>query len=224
MKICKTNIWVYAHWLGMQEAKCIGMLSVQGKKGKTTFSFEYDKKWIKSKEQFILDPDISWFQGRQFPGSKNNFGIFLDSMPDTWGRTLMKRKAAQIATEKKELPNKLNDIDFLLGVFDIAISNTDDHLRNHGFIIKDSCWRLSPAYDINPSTDKDGLALNIDLVNNELDFELAKSVTQYFKLNNVQSDKILNEVKLCVNNWRKIADKIGISHRDQELMSGAFQY
>ncbi|MEA3452438.1 MAG: HipA domain-containing protein, partial [Bacteroidota bacterium] len=61
-------------------------------------------------------------------------------------------------------------------VFNIAISNTDDHLRNHGFIIKNNQWRLAPAYDINPSIDKDGLSLNIDLYNNDLDFELAKSV------------------------------------------------
>ncbi|MEA3452437.1 MAG: HipA N-terminal domain-containing protein [Bacteroidota bacterium] len=118
MKAKKTNIWVYAHWLGMPEAKCIGLLTSQGGKGKTTFSFEYDENWVKSKEQFILDPDIAWFSGRQFPDKKQNFGIFLDSMPDTWGRTLMKRKAAQIAKEKNEIVRTLLEKDFLLAVYD----------------------------------------------------------------------------------------------------------
>ncbi len=54
-------------------------------------------------------------------------------------------------------------------VFNIAISNTDDHLRNHGFILQKKGWQLSPAYDINPSIDKDGLASNIDTDTNALD-------------------------------------------------------
>ena len=45
-------------------------------------------------------------------------------------------------------------------VFNIAISNTDDHLRNHGFLIEDGAWRLSPAFDVNPSIDKDELAIS----------------------------------------------------------------
>lgn len=56
-------------------------------------------------------------------------------------------------------------------VFNTAISNTDDHLRNHGFILTDEGWVLSPAFDLNPSTDKYGLALNIDMESNALDFE-----------------------------------------------------
>ena len=61
-------------------------------------------------------------------------------------------------------------------VFNIAISNTDDHLRNHGFILTSKGWVLSPAYDINPSIGKDGLALHIDMDNNALDLDLTKSV------------------------------------------------
>lgn len=67
-------------------------------------------------------------------------------------------------------------------IFNIAISNTDDHLRNHGFILTKEGWVLSPAFDLNPSVDKDGLALNIDTNNNALDFELAKTVGEYFRL------------------------------------------
>lgn len=67
-------------------------------------------------------------------------------------------------------------------VFNIAISSTDDHLRNHGFILTDEGWVLSPAYDLNPSVEKDGLSLNIDMDNNALDFDLAKSVGEFFRL------------------------------------------
>jgi serine/threonine-protein kinase HipA len=108
-------------------------------------------------------------------------------------------------------------------IFNIAISNTDDHLRNHGFILTKDGWILSPAYDLNPSIDKDGLALNIDTHNNELDFELAKSVGEYFRLDNSKMNLIISEVYTVISEWKKIATKIGISRSEQELMNKAFK-
>jgi serine/threonine-protein kinase HipA len=107
-------------------------------------------------------------------------------------------------------------------IFNIAISNTDDHLRNHGFILEKNGWRLSPAYDINPSIDKNELSLNIDTHNNALDYELAKSVGEYFQLENNEMDCIINEVKKAVSKWKEIAQQIGISRNEQELMKSAF--
>lgn len=107
-------------------------------------------------------------------------------------------------------------------IFSIAISNTDDHLRNHGFILTDKGWVLSPAYDLNPSIDKSGLALNIDLNNNALDFELAKSVGEYFRLNEAQMNNIIEEVSHSISKWEEKASSIGISRKDQKLMAGAF--
>jgi serine/threonine-protein kinase HipA len=416
MSSTKTDILVYAHWLGMLEPKCIGVLSAQQAKGKKAFSFAYNEDWINSKEQVLLDPNITWFSGTQYPEDKENFGVFMDSMPDTWGRTLMKRRAAQLAMEAGKKAPILYDIDFLLGVYDgtrmgalrfklekngpflddnhgfptppwasirelqygakvlegeedskeikkwlailmapgsslggarpkanivdeqgnlwiakfpskndtidkgaweylaytlalqsgvqmsasriekvagkfhtfftkrfdrsqqerihfasamtmtgqneeklkinagsyldiaefiqfngayidqdlkqlwrriilnIAISNTDDHLRNHGFILTEKGWILSPAYDINPSTDKDGLALNIDTENNDLDFELAKSVGDFFQLKNSEMNTIIAEVIEAVKSWKNTAQKIGISRSEQEIMSGAFRF
>lgn len=410
----KTEIYVYAHWKEMPEPKVIGILSAQQAKGKKAFSFEYDKNWLKTEQKFLLDPDIQLYGGPQYPNQKENFGIFLDSMPDTWGRTLMKRREAQQAKDKNEKPKTLYDIDFLLGVYDesrmgalrfktdpngdfldnnktastppwssirelqnaaanfendddndevkkwlsvlmapgsslggarpkanvldadkslwiakfpsktditdkaaweflayllatkagiemapcriekisgkhhtfftkrfdrengerihfasamtmtgnnedtirdnpasyldiaefisnhgtnivanlyqlwrrivfnIAISNTDDHLRNHGFILTKEGWILSPAYDLNPSIEKDGLALNIDTDNNDLDFELAKSVGEYFRLNKEQMETIIQEVLQATSNWKNIASEIGISRGEQELMVKAF--
>ena len=412
----KTDIWVYADWVGMTEPKCIGILSAHQAKGRKAFSFEYKAEWVKSKQQLMLDPDIGWFTGPQFSSKTQNFGIFLDSMPDTWGQTLMKKRAAQKAKEDDKPVPTLYDIDFLLGVYDknrmgalrfkldpegpfldnnpeaaapplysirelqyaadmiesdgdnehvkkwiamliapgsalggarpkanildesghpmiakfpsrndtidkaaweflayklalqagiqmtesklqhiagkyntfftkrfdrlngervhfasamtmtgnnedtirdnsasyldlarfiqnsgskneedlhqlwrrivfnIAISNTDDHLRNHGFILEDKGWRLSPAYDINPSIDKDGLALNIDQYDNSLNIDIAKSVGQYFQLTLPQMETIIEEVIAPVSNWKKIANEIGITRSEQELMNPAFRY
>lgn len=411
----KFDIYVYAHWVGMPEPQLIGTLAAHFAKGKKAFSFEYDKQWLKSGNQFLLDPDIQLYSGQQFPNGKENFGVFLDSMPDTWGRTLMKRRVAQQAKEKNEKAQTLYDIDYLLGVYDesrmgalrfkreidgpfldnnnetptppwssvrelqqaansfesdenneeakkwlailmapgsslggarpkanildenkelwiakfpskkdtidkaaweylayilatkaginmapcriekiagnyntfftkrfdrdnggrihfasamtmtgnnedtirdntasyldlaefisnygtqveenlhqlwrriifnIAISNTDDHLRNHGFILTDEGWILSPAYDLNPSIDKDGLALNIDTNNNALDFELAKEVGEYFRLNKEQMEAIIHEVLQSVSQWKKIAKETGIPRSEQELMEKAFK-
>ena len=109
-------------------------------------------------------------------------------------------------------------------VFNIAISNTDDHLRNHGFILCKKGWQLSPAYDINPSIDKEGLSLFIDTTDNSLDFDLAKSVGEYFQLNGIQMEKILKEIKSAVKNWKAEAIKIGITRSEQAMMTGAFRY
>ena len=118
MKQGKINIFVFADWRGLIEPKLMGALTAHYAKGKKAFSFEYNSEWIKNENQRLIDPDIQFFSGVQFPNNKENFGIFLDSMPDTWGRTLMKRKVAQQAREKNEKAPTLYDIDYLLGVFD----------------------------------------------------------------------------------------------------------
>ena len=411
----KTDIWVYADWKGMISPKCIGILSAQQAKGRKAFSFSYDADWISSQEQLLLDPDIAWYSGQQYPNRKENFGVFLDSMPDTWGRTLMKRRAALNAKEQGKPAPILHDIDFLLGVhdlsrmgalrfkrepygdfldndpvsptppwasirelqhgakliesnedtvevrkwlamlmapgsslggarpkanildenghrwiakfpskndtidkgaweylayrlaidasidmaesrlehiagpyhtfftkrfdrerqdrihfasamtmtgkneelirdetpsyldivefiqfsgiqieedlhqlwrrmvFNILISNTDDHLRNHGFILTSEGWRLSPAFDINPSIDKVGMALNIDMDKNSPDIDLVKSVGVYFRLEKKEMDNIIDEVKSGISGWNKIATEIGIPRNEQMLMAAAFK-
>ena len=108
-------------------------------------------------------------------------------------------------------------------VFNIAISNTDDHLRNHGFILDEKGWELSPAYDLNPSIEKDGLALNIDMDDNALNFELAKSVGEFFRLSENEMKTILDEVISVVKDWKSFANQIGISNKEQLLMESAFK-
>lgn len=108
-------------------------------------------------------------------------------------------------------------------VFSIFVSNTDDHLRNHGFILTSQGWVLSPAYDINPVETGNGLKLNITENDNALDLKLALEVCIYFRLSQKRAEEIIEEVKSSVKNWRKIASKYGISNAEQELKSRAFQ-
>lgn len=109
-------------------------------------------------------------------------------------------------------------------VFNIAVSNCDDHLRNHGFLLTPKGWTLSPAYDINPDEHGIGLKLNISEDDNSLDFELALSVAAYFGLDNATSNEIINHTKKVVSNWQQLATQYGISRSEQEDNAGAFRY
>ena len=80
-------------------------------------------------------------------------------------------------------------------VLSIYISNVDDHLRNHGFILEDTGWRLSPTYDINPSSDGNGLKLNISAHDNSQSLELALSVIEYFRIDNSRVKEIIEGLK-----------------------------
>jgi len=107
-------------------------------------------------------------------------------------------------------------------VFSIAVANTDDHLRNHGFLLDDMGWQLSPAYDINPSPNPGGLSLAIDENDNSLDFELALSVSQFFRLGKIDAQEIIGEIRSAVSSWRERAKAIGLQRSEIELMQGAF--
>ncbi|WP_286760851.1 type II toxin-antitoxin system HipA family toxin [Salegentibacter sp. UBA1130] len=412
----KSDIYVFADWIALKKPTLIGILFAHFAKGKKAFSFEYDRNWLKTDAHRLLDPDIAFYSGPQYPPNKENFGIFLDSMPDSWGKTLMKRRTAQNARAKDEKIKKLYEIDYLLGVYDesrmgalrfktdfdgpflnndnqnptppwsslgelqeavnqlenddqsdtirrwiavliapgsslggarpkanildaqqnlwiakfpsktdtidkaaweflayklalasgiemaeskiekitgqyhtfltkrfdrdngnrihfasamtmtgnteeiikddspsyleiiefienygmdvetnlhqlwrrivfnIAVSNTDDHLRNHGFILKEKGWILSPAYDLNPSVEKDGLSLNIDMEDNALDFDLARSIGKFCRLDEEGMETILKEVLTVVKDWKSMASKLGIANKEIEIMSPAFRY
>ena len=107
-------------------------------------------------------------------------------------------------------------------VFSIAVSNTDDHLRNHGFLLTSQGWKLSPAYDLNPNPRGSGLSLNVSMDDNSLDFELALSVATQFRLNPEQAKEYLANIKNVVSNWREIAFRFKISAVEIENMTLAF--
>ena len=108
-------------------------------------------------------------------------------------------------------------------VFNILISNTDDHLRNHGFLLSGSGWELSPGYDINPSIDKNELSLSI-LNSHARDVSEAIDAAAFFRLSKDEARSIINDMqKIISKNWRREAARFGISRPEQERMAGAFQ-
>lgn len=113
------HIQVYADWAGLPEPTLVGTLHATPSRGKEMFSFEYDEIWLKNNRNYALDPALQLFQGTQYaPTNQENFGIFLDSSPDRWGRFLMKRREAQLARAENREENRLTESDYLLGVYD----------------------------------------------------------------------------------------------------------
>ncbi len=116
----RKNILVYAHWAGMKEPVMLGILVATSVRGKESFSFEYKKEWLQSGFNHMIDPDLQFYSGRFFPkDEKQNFGVFLDSCPDRWGRVLMDRREAALAKIEKRAPKEMLESDYLLGVFDL---------------------------------------------------------------------------------------------------------
>ena len=407
------KIYVYENW-SSEIPRELGILYVSNVRGTETFSFEYNEEYLKNPVSCSIDPDLELFQGRQFTYQKPNFGIFSDSAPDRWGRTLMDRRERFRAKEEGRKPRTLLTSDYLLGVYDesrmgalrfalekggqflssdseesvppwttlrtleeasrefekdenslsdkwlsqllkpgsslggarpkatvrdvdgslwiakfpskhdesnvgswekvvhdlakicglnvpesrletfsrhggtfivkrfdrignrrihfssamtmlgkvdgasahdgtsyleiadfiikngakpkgdltelwkrivfnMAVSNTDDHLRNHGFILSKNGWRLSPAYDMNPNPAGEGLALNVSENDNSIDINLALSTHKFYQLEKDEAEKIASEICLAVSrNWEKTASKQGISRIMIELMRPAF--
>ena len=113
-------------------------------------------------------------------------------------------------------------------VFNIMISNVDDHLRNHGFLYEGNAgWRLSPIYDLEPTPDHVKariLRTNIDLNNGTASLDLAYEVIEHFGLNIVEARKIAKEVANAVKNWDKEAFRFGASKQEIDFMSSAFDH
>ncbi|WP_026811244.1 type II toxin-antitoxin system HipA family toxin [Arenibacter latericius] len=420
MTLERKEIFVYAHWDGIEAPFLMGSLFATPSRGKEIFSFEYDKEWLQSDYAQILDPDLQLFEGAQYLNDeKSNFGIFLDSSPDRWGRVLMMRKEAAKARKEDRRPKALMESDYLLGVYDhnrmgglrfktvkegsflddneamaappfaalrdlefaslqlekddapdnpeylrwlnmlmapgsslggarpkaniqgtdgslwiakfpnqndqqdigaweilayrlaiqsgiemapsriqkfshhqhtfltkrfdrkidgtrihfasamillgytdgtdyqdgasylelleflmqngadvdndlkklwrriafnVCISNTDDHLRNHGFLLTDSGWILSPAYDINPTPNGTGLKLNISENDNALDLDVVREVAPYFRLKEKEANAIINTIRQNVGQWQQLAMDLGIPRNEMKLMKNAFKH
>ena len=120
MKKKEIKIWVYADWQSLGGVQHMGILTPQRVRGKEIFSFEYNDTWMTSSGQVLfLDPNLSMYKGKQYlPDEQHNFGLFLDSSPDRWGRLLMRRKEAWSAKKEQRDERILFESDFLLGVFD----------------------------------------------------------------------------------------------------------
>lgn len=122
------------------------------------------------------------------------------------------------ATPKKDLHELWRRI-----VFNMAVSNTDDHLRNHGFILNKDGWCLSPMYDVNPSAYGNSLSLNVDSYNNAIDFDIALSVSEMFEVAKDKAQEEIREISSIVeSSWRQLAKDYGIGRGEIERMATAF--
>ena len=115
----KRSIQVYADWEGLDGTQALGTLYSELLRGKEVFSFQYAEEWLQSEFVQQLDPDLQLYSGLHYlPDEKPNFGLFLDSSPDRWGRVLMRRREAALARKEERTVRFLHETDYLLGVFD----------------------------------------------------------------------------------------------------------
>jgi serine/threonine-protein kinase HipA len=113
------QVHVYLDLERYAEPVAVGVFHRQQSGAGEIFSFEYDRTWLERPEVFAFDPDLAMAVGHQYPAPKRkNFGIFLDSSPDRWGRVLMQRRENVRARGEKRKPRALTEWDFLLGVHD----------------------------------------------------------------------------------------------------------
>ena len=108
-------------------------------------------------------------------------------------------------------------------VFNMAVSNTDDHLRNHGFLLTESGWTLSPLYDVNPTIYGNALSLNVSTDDSSVSFELAIETAQYYDISIKDAKKVVEDIQKTVNeNWQSLATDYGLSRGDINRMEPAF--
>lgn len=118
MAVNQKTIFVYDDF-STEQPVLMGSLYVNVIKGGESYSFEYDKDWLrKTGLTLTLDPELMPYSGRQYPTGKNIFGLFADASPDRWGRVLMNKRERILAEKEGRKPSKLYDSDYLLGVYD----------------------------------------------------------------------------------------------------------
>jgi serine/threonine-protein kinase HipA len=147
------------------------------------------------------------FLTRRFDRSIKNRRIHFAS-----AMTLLDRKDGEAAASYLDIADVLvrrgakpgQDLEELWRriVFFICVSNVDDHLRNHGFLLAPEGWRLAPAYDMNPVPFGNGLLLNISETDNAQDLELARATAASFRVKPTRASEILGEVLDAVRTWR----------------------
>ena len=127
-----------------------------------------------------------------------------------------------IKSECTDVTTNLEEL-FRRVLFSVCVSNTDDHLRNHGFIYTESGWSLSPAFDINANETGTGLKLNINEEDNSLDIDLVMNTAPYYLLSGKRAIEIKNEVIKAVSEWRKVAARYRVSPSEIERKARAFR-
>lgn len=108
-------------------------------------------------------------------------------------------------------------------VFNVLVSNRDDHLRNHGFLRSSTGWRLAPAFDVNPNLDKHEHALRLDEASAEPDLAAVLATAEFYRLSQRQADKVAKEIAAAIAEWKTVAQLHGLSRREMQRMEPAFE-
>ena len=106
--------------------------------------------------------------------------------------------------------------------FNICIGNSDDHFRNHGFLLTAKGWTLSPAYDMNPTL-SEYQSLLVSLTSNKAELSILLDACEDYMLNRKTAEKIISEVIEVVKGWRELATRLGLSKREMEMFAGVFE-
>lgn len=106
--------------------------------------------------------------------------------------------------------------------FNIAIGNSDDHFRNHGFLLTPRGWTLSPAYDMNPTLN-DHQALLINSSTNRADLEVLLTSSEEYMIGKNEAQRIIEEVKTGVSRWKTLAKRLGIAKREMEVFEQVYR-
>lgn len=112
-------------------------------------------------------------------------------------------------------------------VFNVLISNVDDHMRNHGFLYDGAAWKLSPAYDLNPVPGDVAPRFHasaFDVEDRTGSLKLVQSVAAYFDLRQAEADQVVFEVGQAVQTWRQVAAQYGLRESDITRMESAFEH
>lgn len=139
-------------------------------------------------------------------------------------RTYNYTEIADFLTQYGVDPNKdLREL-WMRVLFSVLISNTDDHLRNHGFLYEGNGWRLSPLYDVNPSVDKvDMLHTAIADDNSDATIENALQYAEYFRITRAEAEEIANSMINVLKNWQTVARRYGLPQAEINRMAPAFK-
>ena len=105
--------------------------------------------------------------------------------------------------------------------FNICIGNSDDHFRNHGFLLTSKGWTLSPAYDMNPTLNE-YQSLLISNSSNKADLAILLDACEDYMLPQDVATKIITEVTIAVKDWKALATKLGIANSEMELFESTF--
>jgi serine/threonine-protein kinase HipA len=153
---------------------------------------------------------IPFLSAMSMTGSKDGERGSYPEMVDA-----LARHGAQAKTDAHALYRRM--------VFNVLISNVDDHLRNHGFLwLGRAGWSLSPVYDLNPTpTDLKAriLTTNIDLDDGTCSLDLVESAAEYFALGLAQARRMIREVATATETWRTVARDVGARPAEITRMS-----